>query len=187
MLRSRRGRPVYRVYTEADYLAAAAADPFADRQTPASDRAAAPVARALRRRRLAGAAALTGTVGAVGAAVGLAIVPGRTTGHGPRAEIAASRPVFTRSSPSRARLARRPARRPDRRPKRHGPGAFMGSLTSVRAKQVQATVEVTPVQPAMDTASVGPTTFATPSAAQSVAVAEAARALPASHEFGFER
>ncbi len=108
MLRSRRTRPVYRIYTEADYLEAEA-DPFADWQATTAEpavestglgeaagepanslvRLSTPLgrmgcdrtSRERRLRRLAGAAALTGAVGTVGGLLGSALVGGRSTGH----------------------------------------------------------------------------------------------------------
>jgi hypothetical protein len=105
-LLARRSRPVYRIYTEADYLQAGA-DPFEDWQAAGDEPAAEsaelatsagePVscparlstprrwagceraARERRLRRLAGAAALTGAVSTVGGLVGSTFVGGRST------------------------------------------------------------------------------------------------------------
>ncbi len=77
-LLARRARPVYRVYTEADYLQAGA-DPFADWPAAAVAEPAAGASRERRLRRLAGAAALTGAVGTVGGLLGSALVNGRST------------------------------------------------------------------------------------------------------------
>jgi hypothetical protein len=104
-LLARRARPVYRVYTEVDYLQAGA-DPFADWPATVAEPAAGVagqrsmvgepavglgvpqgrmgrvrVSRERRLRRLAGAAALTGAVGTVGGLLGSALVSGRSTGR----------------------------------------------------------------------------------------------------------
>lgn len=185
--RRRRARLVYRVLDEQDYLAGA--DPFADWEASTADSPVKTVdgsaygpndpahgARALRR--FAGAALLTGAVGAAGAAIGLTVLHGRSGSAGP-AELA-ERPRFSTTSPrarargSAARVTRRLAL--DRRPSHHAPSARRPSRAAPAPARVPA-AEAAPaeVQAAPAEAQVAPTE------------AQAAPRPQAQSEFGFER